>query len=288
MILRLFSNIRNLSSYSLLISLRVHAGKILQRNCCIHSQRSNGRPRLWKTDPNYCHSVRAETRRGDLEPYGEPQHSRRIECTWIWHRNLEPCKKTCSLLDNGLRNWPHHICVSALLLLTLPIQHVTIYYGLHHIPTHTDTHNDYPHCHSFCVNAHTQSTHRHTLTQNEPPAWITKLESYSLLWRQSLLPHSYLTCTPLIIHMMNCTTFQQHSCDIFTWVVDKHRCARVISGFKGRMSREGSLLFALMNHAVTSFCRSNFTLATCTEWASARISCLIMMMWLSVAVLFAH
>lgn len=94
-------------------------------------------------------------------------------------------------------------------------------------------------------------THTCAHTQNVLPAWKTKLESFNLLWRQSLPPLSDLTCTPLIARMMNYSTSQQHSCDIFTRVVYKHRCANVISGFTGRMSREGSLLFALMNHAVT-------------------------------------
>lgn len=55
-------------------------------------------------------------------------------------RNLEPCATWCILLDNGMWNWPHHICVSSLLLLTLPISHVTTNYRLQHVPTHADTH----------------------------------------------------------------------------------------------------------------------------------------------------
>lgn len=62
------------------------------------------------------------------------------ERTRGWRRNLEPRATWCSLLDNGMWNWPHHICVSSLLLLTLPISHVTTNYRLQHVPTHADTH----------------------------------------------------------------------------------------------------------------------------------------------------
>lgn len=63
---------------------------------------------------------------------------------------------------------------------------------------------------------------------------------------------------------------QLRPCDIYTRVVYKHRCGNIISGFVWRMSRESSFLFALMNHAVTSFHTSSDTFGVCDERASAR------------------
>lgn len=90
-----------------------------------------------------------------------------------------------------------------------------------------------------------------SLHTSQLPAWITKRFNMP---RRQFLPLSSL----FNMQGINCLhdklePSQQHPCDIYTRVVYKHRCGNIISGFVGRMSRESSPLFALMNHATPSF-----------------------------------
>lgn len=177
-----------------------------------------------------------------------------------------------------------------MLLLTLPIQCVTIYYSLHHTPTHTRAHtlSDYSlasiifkrkacsHmnryrsgvsntsvCVRVCVyvyrlfqnQAYAQHTHNLSTQKPEHTQWICSLSTAACF----IAPVETSPSSTFLFNMqgINCLhdklqPSQLRPCDIYTRVVYKHRCGNIISGFVWRMSRESSVLYALMNHAVTS------------------------------------
>lgn len=177
-----------------------------------------------------------------------------------------------------------------MLLLTLPIQCVTIYYSLHHTPTHTRAHtlSDYSlasiifkrkacsHmnryrsgvsntsvCVRVCVyvyrlfqnQAYAQHTHNLSTQKPEHTRWICSLSTAACF----IAPVETSPSSTFLFNMqgINCLhdklqPSQLRPCDIYTRVVYKHRCGNIISGFVWRMSRESSVLYALMNHAVTS------------------------------------
>lgn len=179
-----------------------------------------------------------------------------------------------------------------MLLLTLPIQCVTIYYSLHHTPTHTrartHTLSDYSlasiifkrkacsHmnryrsgvsntsvCVRVCVyvyrlfqnQAYAQHTHNLSTQKPEHTQWICSLSTAACF----IAPVETSPSSTFLFNMqgINCLhdklqPSQLRPCDIYTRVVYKHRCGNIISGFVWRMSRESSVLYALMNHAVTS------------------------------------
>lgn len=143
------------------------------------------------------------------------------ERTGGWRRNLEPRTTWCSLLDNGMWNWPHHICVSSLLLLTLPISHVTTNYRLQHVPTHADTHPLF----SLALDgiaAHTWNGVHACLNPH--------------LNLKSAKTSDKVHCPPSVVWHAHCdslsrsiTARHQHSDDrLFIWVDYKHRCAGVV------------------------------------------------------------
>lgn len=212
-----------------------------------------------------------------------------------------------------------------MLLLTLPIQCVTIYYSLHHTPTHTRAHThsliilSHPlfskekpahiwtdtevefltlQCVCVCVyvyrlfqnQAYAQHTHNLSTQKPEHTQWICSLSTAACF----IAPVETSPSSTFLFNMqgINCLhdklqPSQLRPCDIYTRVVYKHRCGNIISGFVWRMSRESSVLYALMNHAVTSFHTSSNTFGICAEWASARTSCLIMVMWLFTHVMWS-
>lgn len=213
-----------------------------------------------------------------------------------------------------------------MLLLTLPIQCVTIYYSLHHTPTHTRAHThsliilSHPlfskekpahiwtdtevefltlQCVCVCVyvyrlfqnQAYAQHTHNLSTQKPEHTQWICSLSTAACF----IAPVETSPSSTFLFNMqgINCLhdklqPSQLRPCDIYTRVVYKHRCGNIISGFVWRMSRESSVLYALMNHAVTSFHTSSNTFGICAEWASARTSCLIMVMWLFTHVMWSR
>lgn len=135
----------------------------------------------------------------------------------------------------------------------------------------------------FQNQAYAQRTHNLSTQKPEHTQWICSLSTAACF----IAPVETSPSSTFLFNMqgINCLhdklqPSQLRPCDIYTRVVYKHRCGNIISGFVWRMSRESSVLFALMNHAVTSFHTSSNTFGICAEWASARTSCLIMVMWL--------
>lgn len=135
----------------------------------------------------------------------------------------------------------------------------------------------------FQNQAYAQHTHNLSTQKPEHTQWICSLSTAACF----IAPVETSPSSTFLFNMqgINCLhdklqPSQLRPCDIYTRVVYKHRCGNIISGFVWRMSRESSVLFALMNHAVTSFHTSSNTFGICAEWASARTSCLIMVMWL--------
>lgn len=135
----------------------------------------------------------------------------------------------------------------------------------------------------FQNQAYAQRTHNLSTQKPEHTQWICSLSTAACF----IAPVETSPSSTFLFNMqgINCLhdelqPSQLRPCDIYTRVVYKHRCGNIISGFVWRMSRESSVLFALMNHAVTSFHTSSNTFGICAEWASAHTSCLIMVMWL--------
>lgn len=142
----------------------------------------------------------------------------------------------------------------------------------------------------FQNQAYAQHTHNLSTQKPEHTQWICSLSIAACF----IAPVETSPSSTFLFNMqgINCLHDklqppQLRPCDIYTRVVYKHRCGNIISGFVWRMSRESSVLFALMNHAVTSFHTSSNTFGICAEWASARTSCLIMVMWLFTHVMWS-
>lgn len=138
--------------------------------------------------------------------------------------------------------------------------------------------------------AYAQHTHNLSTQKPEHTQWICSLSTAACF----IAPVETSPSSTFLFNMqrINCLhdklqPSQLRPCDIYTRVVYKHRCGNIISGFVWRMSRESSVLYALMNHAVTSFHTSSNTFGICAEWASARTSCLIMVMWLFTHVMWS-
>lgn len=142
----------------------------------------------------------------------------------------------------------------------------------------------------FQNQAYAQHTHNLSTQKPEHTQWICSLSTAACF----IAPVETSPSSTFLFNMqgINCLhdklqPSQLRPCDIYTRVVYKHRCGNIISGFVWRMSRESSVLYALMNHAVTSFHTSSNTFGICAEWASARTSCLIMVMWLFTHVMWS-
>lgn len=142
----------------------------------------------------------------------------------------------------------------------------------------------------FQNQAYAQHTHNLSTQKPEHTRWICSLSTAACF----IAPVETSPSSTFLFNMqgINCLhdklqPSQLRPCDIYTRVVYKHRCGNIISGFVWRMSRESSVLYALMNHAVTSFHTSSNTFGICAEWASARTSCLIMVMWLFTHVMWS-
>lgn len=142
----------------------------------------------------------------------------------------------------------------------------------------------------FQNQAYAQHTHNLSTQKPEHTQWICSLSTAACF----IAPVETSPSSTFLFNMqgINCLhdklqPSQLRPCDIYTRVVYKHRCGNIISGFVWRMSRESSVLYALMNHAVTSFHMSSNTFGICAEWASARTSCLIMVMWLFTHVMWS-
>lgn len=173
----------------------------------------------------------------------------------------------------------------------------TMCHNLFQLPAHThthQTHTDYSHWHSFVCTVEwvggglkeveflsLELMHTHTPTSqvialsNSHPA-DAQQHTNCRLSANTLTPVETNPSSSLLFSMqgINCLhdelqSSQQCPCDVYTRVVYKHRCGRIISEFARASSRESSFIFALMSHA-------NFILAKArsagigAEWVSAR------------------
>lgn len=107
----------------------------------------------------------------------------------------------------------------------------------------------------FQNQAYAQHTHNLSTQKPEHTRWICSLSTAACF----IAPVETSPSSTFLFNMqgINCLhdklqPSQLRPCDIYTRVVYKHRCGNIISGFVWRMSRESSVLYALMNHAVTS------------------------------------
>lgn len=107
----------------------------------------------------------------------------------------------------------------------------------------------------FQNQAYAQHTHNLSTQKPEHTQWICSLSTAACF----IAPVETSPSSTFLFNMqgINCLhdklqPSQLRPCDIYTRVVYKHRCGNIISGFVWRMSRESSVLYALMNHAVTS------------------------------------
>lgn len=125
------------------------------------------------------------------------------------------------------------------------------------------------------MHSHTHLLHVIALSNSHPVD--TQQRTNSRLSANTLTPVETNPSSSLLFSMqgINCLhdelqSSQQCPCDVYTRVVYKHRCGRIISEFARELSRERSFLFALMSHA--NFISAKATRAgsraecTCTRW----------------------